>query len=327
MMRRREFIAGLGGAAAVWPLAARAQAAIPVIGALNSAAAAPIAPLLAAFRIGLGEAGYVEGQNLAVEYRLAEGQYDRLPSLAADLVRRRVAVIATGGGTVSALAAKNATATIPVVFVCDDDPVKVGLVTSISRPGGNVTGIHQLTTGLEAKRLGLLHELAPNVTTMAVLVNPDYPDAGIQIKEVEEAARTLGLRLHILKARIESDFDAAFATIVQQRAGALLVASDPFLFSRRELLVALAARHAVPAIYQFRQIAAAGGLMSYGTRITDSYHQVGVYTGKILKGAKPTDLPVVVSTRFEFVINLNTAKALAIKFPDNLLSLADEVIE
>jgi putative ABC transport system substrate-binding protein len=327
MMRRREFIAGLGGAAAVWPLAARAQAAIPVIGALNSAAAAPIAPLLAAFRIGLGEAGYVEGQNLAVEYRLAEGQYDRLPSLAADLVRRRVAVIATGGGTVSALAAKNATATIPVVFVCDDDPVKVGLVTSISRPGGNVTGIHQLTTCLEAKRLGLLHELAPNVTTMAVLVNPDYPDAGIQIKEVEEAARTLGLRLHILKARIESDFDAAFATIVQQRAGALLVASDPFLFSRRELLVALAARHAVPAIYQFRQNAAAGGLMSYGTRITDSYHQVGVYTGKILKGAKPTDLPVVVSTRFEFVINLNTAKALAIKFPDNLLSLADEVIE
>ena len=327
MMRRREFIAGLGGAAAVWPLAARAQAAIPVIGALNSAAAAPIAPLLAAFRIGLGEAGYVEGQNLAVEYRLAEGQYDRLPSLAADLVRRRVAVIATGGGTVSALAAKNATATIPVVFVCDDDPVKVGLVTSISRPGGNVTGIHQLTTGLEAKRLGLLHELAPNVTTMAVLVNPDYPDAGIQIKEVEEAARTLGLRLHILKARIESDFDAAFATIVQQRAGALLVASDPFLFSRRELLVALAARHAVPAIYQFRQNAAAGGLMSYGTRITDSYHQVGVYTGKILKGAKPADLPVVVSTRFEFVINLNTAKALGIKFSDNLLSLADEVIE
>src|SRR6202022_3794941 len=327
MMRRREFIAGLGVAAAVWPLAARAQAAMPVIGALNSAAAAPIAPLLAAFRFGLGEAGLVEGPNLAIEYRLAEGQYDRLPSLAAELVRRRVAVIATGGGTVSALAAKNATSTIPVVFVCDDDPVKVGLVTSISRPGGNVTGIHQLTTGLEAKRLGLLHELVPNVTIMAVLVNPDYPDAGIQIKEVEEAARTLGLQLHILKARIESDFDTAFATIVQQRAGALLVASDPFLFSRREQLVALAARHAVPAIYQFRQNAAVGGLMSYGTRITDSYHQVGVHTGKILKGAKPADLPVVVSTRFEFVINLNTAKVLGIKFSDNLLSLADEVIE
>jgi ABC-type uncharacterized transport system substrate-binding protein len=327
-MRRREFITLLGGTVAAWPFAARAQQPdMPVIGALNSAAAGPIAPLLAALRRGLGEAGYVEGQNLAIEYRLAEGQYDRLPSLAADLVRRRVAVIATGGGTVSALAAKNATTTIPVVFVCDDDPVKVGLVTSISRPGGNVTGIHQLTTGLEAKRLGLLHELLPNVTIMAVLVNPDYPDAGIQIKEVEEAARTLGLQLHILKARIESDFDPAFATLAQHRAGALLLASDPFLFSRREQLVALAARHAVPAIYNFRQNAAVGGLMSYGTLITVSYHQVGVYTGRILKGARPSDLPVVMSTRFEFVINLTTAKALGIKFSDNLLSLADEVIE
>jgi putative ABC transport system substrate-binding protein len=326
-MRRRKFIALLGGAT-TWPILARAQQpAMPVIGCLNSAAAAPIAHLLAAFRLGLGETGYIEGQNLAIEYRLAEGQYDRLPALAADLVNRQVSVIAVGGGTVSALAAKAATATIPIVFISDSDPVKIGLVAGISRPGGNATGIHQLTAGLEAKRIGLLHELVPSATTIAVLVNPNYTDAEAQINEVHGAARTLGLQLPILKASSESDFDPAFATVIEQRAGALLIASDPFLFSQRNQLVALAARYAVPAMYQFRECAAAGGLMSYGTRITDSYRQVGVYTGRILKGAKPADLPVVQSTKFEFVINLRTAKSLGITISSTLLVQADEVIE
>ncbi len=262
---------------------------------------------------------------MAVEYRFAEGQFDRLPALASDLVRRQVAVLVASSA--GAFAAKEATTTIPIVFNVGDDPIRTGLVASLNRPGGNLTGVYMFTSGLEAKRLGLLHEMVPKATTIAVLINPNYLDSDNELRDVQEAAARLGVQLVIVRANAESEFDAAFATLVQQRAGALLVCASPFFNARREQLVVLAARHAVPAIYEWRDFAAAGGLMSYGTSLADAYRQAGVYAGRILKGAKPADLPVVQSTRFEFIINLNTAKALGLDVPPTLSARADEVIE
>jgi putative tryptophan/tyrosine transport system substrate-binding protein len=324
---RRDFITLLGGAAAAWPLAARAQQpAMPVVGFLNAGSPGPLRRQVAAFHQGLKEAGYVEGQNVAVDYRFAEGQYDRLKALADDLVSRQVSVIAafTNAG---ALAAKQATLTIPIVFSAGEDPVQLGLVSSFNRPSGNATGIYQLQSGLEAKRLGLLHDLVPNANTVAALIHPNQPSGEMSRRDVEEAAAKLGVKLIILTANTESDFNGAFARLAREGAGALLVTSSGFFNSRRQHLVLLATRHAVPTIYEWREFAEAGGLMSYGSSLTDAYRQIGLYVGRILKGLKIIDLPVVHSTKFELVINLNAAKALGIAIPNPLLIVADEVIE
>jgi putative ABC transport system substrate-binding protein len=326
-MRRREFVRLLGGFAAM-PLAARAQQSpLPVVGFLNSASPQPWEKYVAGFRVGLKEAGYVDGQNVTIEFRWAEGHYDKLPGLAADLVRRKVAVLVATGGTPSVVAAKAATSTIPIVFTTGSDPVRLGFVTSLSRPEGNMTGVNLFVTTLGGKRLGLLRALVPGVQLIAVLFNPNRPDHAHEVRDVQEVARGIGQQIHILLASNESAINAAFATAVQLHAGAMLVSSDPFFNSQRDKIIALAARHSIPAIYEQREHALAGGLMSYGTNLTDGYRQVGVYAGRILKGEKPGDLPVVQSTKFEFVINLKTAKALGLEVPPNLAAEADEIIE
>jgi putative tryptophan/tyrosine transport system substrate-binding protein len=325
-MQRREFITLLGGAAVTWPLAARAQQPVlPVIGFLNSASPAPFARMVTAFRQGLSEAGYVEGRNAAIEFRWAEGQYDRMPAMAAELVRRQVAVIIANTPGVQAVMA--ATTTIPVVFAVAGDPVKDGLVASLNRPGGNVTGVTVLGVEVGPKRLELLHELVPKATIVALLVNPTSPFAETTSRDLQAASRTLGLQLHVLHASTARDIDDAFATLVQLQAGALVIGSDPFFVSRIEKLAELTVRHAVPTIYQYREFAVAGGLMSYGGSLPDSFRTAGIYTGRILKGEKPADLPVQQSTKVELILNLKTAKALGLTVPLTLLGRADEVIE
>ena len=327
-MRRREFIAGLGSAAA-WPVAARAQQrAIPVIGLLSGGATPSRAGQpegLVLFLQGLKETGYVEGQNVAIEYRWAEGAYDRVSPMAAELIRRPVDVIVSN--TPAVLAVKAATTTIPIVFTTSSDPVQIGLIASLSRPGGNVTGVTQLNVEVTPKRLELAHEIVPTATNIAVLVNPTNPNAQTLSKDAEAAARVLGLQLHVLLASVASDFDTMFATLIRLRAGALVITADPFLFGWSEMLAALALHHAVPAIFQDHAFVAAGGLMSYGGSLPYSYRLAGIYAGRILKGEKPAELPVQQATKIELIINLKTAKALGLTVPPSLLARADEVIE
>jgi putative tryptophan/tyrosine transport system substrate-binding protein len=327
-MQRRQFITLLGGAAVAWPLTARAQQpALPVVAFIRDGSADASARFVAEFRKGLNETGYVEGQNVTVGYHWLEGQYDRLPALMADLVRRQVAVIATLG-LVTSLAAKAATATIPIVFGVGDDPVKLGLVASLARPGGNATGINQFVLEVVAKRLRLLHELVPKAVRVAVLVNPRSASAAEStLRSVQEAAPTIGLQTQFLNASTIGEIDAAFATLARERPDALFVAGDAFFLDRRVQFATLTARDRIPAAYSVRELVAAGGLMSYGPDLAEVSHQIGVYTGSILKGAKPADLPVLQSTKFEFVINLQTARALGIEVPPGVASIADEVIE
>ena len=326
-MRRREFIKLLGGATAAWPFSVRAQqAARPVIGYLSARSPDDAGTVLQAFLKGLGEAGFFDGQNVTIEYRWARGDYSRLPAFAAEFVQRRVNVLATTGGEPSALAAKQATSTIPIVFVAGD-PVKAGLVESLNRPGGNATGSYIATSEMEQKRLSLLHELTPGVSLIGVLLNPNFADAARQLRELEEAARIIGRRLVVAKASNDEELNVAFALLLQQGIGALLVATDPYFDTRRDRIIAFAAQNRLPAVYQFREYALAGGLVSYAPSITDAYRQAGNYTGRVLKGEKPADLPVLQPTKFDFVINLKTAKALGLTVPFGLLNAADEVIE
>jgi putative tryptophan/tyrosine transport system substrate-binding protein len=327
-VKRREFIGLVGGTAVGWPLASHAQqAAMPIVGFLSSRSPTESEVHAAAFRRGLSEAGFVEGQNVAIMYRWADGHYERLSALASELVGLHVSVMATGGGAVSALAAKATTGTIPIVFVMGDDPVKQGLVASFNRPGGNLTGVAFLTGELGAKRFGLLCEMVPNAGTVALLVNPNDPGAEAQRQEVQSAAKALGRQVLVSHVSAETEFEGNFEKIASEHVGGLIVENDPFFDSRRDQLIALAARNSIPAIYHIREFPAAGGLMSYGTNLADSYRQVGNYTGRILRGEKPADLPVMQPTQFELVINIRTAKALGLTVPPTLLARADEVIE